>query len=72
MGLVGKRASLEGILCGTGSEMLALNEFLEERKVDLGSVVDRVFKAVGEKGALEWLWEGKHVGKIVIRVAREE
>lgn len=50
MGLDGKRASLEGILCGNKSEMLALNEFLEERKVDLGPVVDRVFGFGGGGG----------------------
>jgi len=46
-----------------------LNRFLEEKKVNLAPLVDdHIFKFEDSQAAFDYLWSGKHVGKVVIRV----
>lgn len=53
---------------GSKLDYQRLNEFLEEKKVNLGSVIDRVFSFQDSKAAFDYLYSGKHVGKVVIKL----
>lgn len=49
-------------------DYLELNRFLEEKKISLAPLIDRVFPFQESKAAFEYLYSGKHVGKVVIKV----
>ncbi|KAF2272011.1 NAD(P)-binding protein [Westerdykella ornata] len=68
MTLLFKRASIQGIGVGSRKDFEDLNRFLEERKVELGSIVDRVFEFEDAPEAFEYLASGKHKGKVVVKV----
>jgi NADPH:quinone reductase-like Zn-dependent oxidoreductase len=44
-----------------------MNRFLEEKKVKLTPALDRVFEFNQSKEAFDYLYSGKHTGKIVIK-----
>ncbi|KAK3327065.1 chaperonin 10-like protein [Cercophora scortea] len=67
-GLLGKTASIEGIILGSKLQFEELNRFLEEKQVRLQPLVDRVFEFDESKAAFDYLYSGRHVGKIVIKV----
>lgn len=58
-----------GILGGSKLDFQALNKFLVEKKVHLGSVIDRTFAFEDSPAALDYLWSGAHVGKVVVKIA---
>ncbi|OAG03212.1 NAD(P)-binding protein [Paraphaeosphaeria sporulosa] len=68
MGLIEKAASIKGILAGSRADLEAVSRFLEEKKVDLGPLVDRVFAFGESEKAFAYLEGGSHVGKVVIRM----
>ncbi|KAK4448299.1 hypothetical protein QBC34DRAFT_117383 [Podospora aff. communis PSN243] len=69
LGLIGKTARLQGIAVGSRDDFDALNRFLEEKKVSLAPLVDQhIFDFKDSQAAFDYLWSGKHVGKVVIRV----
>ncbi|KAJ0166209.1 Zinc-type alcohol dehydrogenase-like protein [Colletotrichum tanaceti] len=68
MALMGKAAKLKGIAVGSKLDYQRLNEFLEEKRVNLGSVIGRVFPFQESKEAFEYLYSGQHVGKVVIKL----
>lgn len=57
-----------GIGVGSKLDFEALNKFLEEKKVALAPVIDKVFEFNDSKAACEYLYSGKHTGKVVIRL----
>lgn len=59
---------IRGILAGSRKEYQDLNAFLEKNKVQLSPLIDRVFSFDEAPAAFKYLAEGKHVGKIVIRI----
>ncbi|KAL7956802.1 GroES-like protein [Trichoderma compactum] len=67
--LLFKRASLQGISVGSKLDFEALNAHLEERKISLQPLVDRVFALDEAKDAVDHMIAGRHVGKIIIKVA---
>ncbi|KAK0720939.1 hypothetical protein B0H67DRAFT_553025 [Lasiosphaeris hirsuta] len=70
LGLIGKTAKIQGITCGSRVEYEALNQFFEEKEVSLKPLVDsRIFDFEDSQAAFDYLWSGKHVGKVVIRVS---
>ncbi|KAK4235179.1 hypothetical protein C8A03DRAFT_18046 [Achaetomium macrosporum] len=68
MALIFKSATLKGILGGSKQDYVNLNRFLEEKKVSLAPLVDRVFAFDEAPAAFDYLYSGSHVGKVVIKV----
>ncbi len=57
-----------GIGVGSKRDFEALNKFLAEKKISLSPLVDRVFSFDESKEAFDYLYSGKHVGKVVIKL----
>lgn len=58
-----------GVAVGSRDDYDNLNRFLEERNVSLKPLIDdRVFDFEDSQAAFDYLWSGKHVGKVVIRI----
>jgi threonine dehydrogenase-like Zn-dependent dehydrogenase len=53
---------------GSKTDFQELVQFLEEKEVGLESLIDRTFEFGEAKEAFKYLEEGKHVGKVVIKV----
>ncbi|KZL74892.1 alcohol dehydrogenase [Colletotrichum incanum] len=68
MALMSKSAKLKGVAVGSKLDYQHLNDFLQEKKVGLGPIIDRVFPFQDSKAAFEYLYSGKHVGKVVIKL----
>lgn len=47
---------------------MILNQFLEKREVSLVPLVDRVFPFNESPAAFDYLYSGKHVGEVVIKI----
>lgn len=62
-------ATLRGILVGSVAQFKDMNRAISAHRIQ--PVVDRVFKFEELKEALEYLDSQKHVGKVVIKVARD-
>jgi threonine dehydrogenase-like Zn-dependent dehydrogenase len=58
-----------GILGGSRTDFENLNSFLEEKKVKLDPLIDRIFSFEEAPEAYRYLASGKHVGKIVIKIS---
>ncbi|KAH0361011.1 NAD(P)-binding protein, partial [Aureobasidium melanogenum] len=63
-----KAARVQGIFVGTREDQQDLCAFLEDKKIDLKPLVDRVFKFEESADAFEYLYSGAHTGKVVIRI----
>lgn len=57
-----------GILGGSGADFEAVCKFIEEKRIDLGPVVDKVFGFDEAEEAFAYLEAGRHVGKVVLRM----
>ncbi|KAK4234058.1 putative alcohol dehydrogenase [Achaetomium macrosporum] len=68
LALMFKFAKLNGVLGGSKQDYIDLNRFLEEKKVSLSPLIDRVFAFDKAPAAFEYLYSGSHVGKVVIKV----
>ncbi|KAK3292110.1 uncharacterized protein B0H64DRAFT_419477 [Chaetomium fimeti] len=67
MGLMAKFATLKGVAVGSKEDFVDLNRFLEEKKVSLAPLVDRVFTFDESPAAFDYLYSGSHVGKVIIK-----
>ncbi|KAL7794282.1 GroES-like protein [Trichoderma ceciliae] len=67
--LMFKRGVLRGITVGTKIDFEALCAHLAKRKIGLQPLVDRVFAFDEAKDAFDYMYEGRHVGKVIIKVA---
>ncbi|KAH6631466.1 hypothetical protein F5144DRAFT_592470 [Chaetomium tenue] len=67
MALLSKTAKLKGIGVGSKEDFEELNRFLEEKKVSLAPLIDRVFTFDESPAAFDYLYSGSHVGKVVIK-----
>ncbi|KAK3990717.1 NAD(P)-binding protein [Cladorrhinum sp. PSN332] len=74
--LMMKVGRIQGVAVGTKDDLEALNRFLEDRGVRLGALVDdgrkKVWRLEESQEAVEYLWRGGHLGKVVIRVADDD
>lgn len=57
-----------GIGVGSKIDFERLNSFLEDHKVSLEPLIDRTFAFEDSLKAFEYLYSGKHVGKVVIKL----
>lgn len=68
MDLMFKTAKLQGIAVGSRKDFQDMNQFLEEKKVKLGPLLDRSFAFKEAKEAFAYLESAKHSGKVIIKV----
>ncbi|CVL00482.1 related to zinc-binding oxidoreductase [Fusarium mangiferae] len=68
MALMAKSARIKGVAVGSKEDYINLNRFLEENKVSLSPLVDRVFPFEESPAAFDYLYSGKHAGKVVIKI----
>ncbi|KAM6505546.1 hypothetical protein FSOLCH5_013722 [Fusarium solani] len=68
MGIMGKNARLQGIAMGSKKDFEAMNRFLEDKKIHFTPIIDRVFPFKETRAAFEYLYAGKHTGKVVIKM----
>ncbi|KAK1239337.1 hypothetical protein MKX07_008825 [Trichoderma sp. CBMAI-0711] len=66
--LLFKPASLRGIGVGTRLDFESLNAHLAQRKIALKTLVDKVFAFDEAKEAFDYMYAGRHVGKIIVKV----
>ncbi|KAK4174248.1 zinc-type alcohol dehydrogenase-like protein 1 [Triangularia setosa] len=69
--LIKKAANLRGIFCGSRDELQDVSDYLEEKNIRLGQLVDKVFEFGQAKEAFDYLESGRHVGKVLIRVSSD-
>ncbi|KAI5863923.1 hypothetical protein GGS23DRAFT_596411 [Durotheca rogersii] len=69
--LMSKKAKIQGIGVGSKADFEQLNEFLEKHAVSLAPIIDRVFPFEKSKEAFDYLYSGKHVGKVVIKLGQD-
>lgn len=62
-----KNVTLIGMLNGPRDRFEEMLAFYERHQIK--PVIDRVFKFEDAKEALQYLWDGNHFGKIVVRVS---
>ncbi|KAL7943697.1 GroES-like protein [Trichoderma barbatum] len=67
--LLFKRGSIRGISVGTKIDFEELNAHLAKRNIGLQTLVDRVFAFDEAKEAIDYMFAGRHVGKIIVKVA---
>lgn len=66
--LIDRRINLRGINCGSKMGQEDLVRALEATGMRFGDIVDEVYEGLGEvEAALGWIWEGRQVGKVVIK-----
>ncbi|OLN93207.1 Zinc-type alcohol dehydrogenase C1773.06c-like protein 3 [Colletotrichum chlorophyti] len=68
LNLMSKQGTIRGVAVGSTSDFRKLSSFLDEKKVNLKGLIDRVFAFEDAPSAVEYLGTGQHVGKIVIKV----
>lgn len=54
---------------GTRLDFENLNAYLAERKIGLKTLVDKVFAFDEAKEGFDYMYAGRHVGKIIVKVA---
>jgi NADPH:quinone reductase-like Zn-dependent oxidoreductase len=57
-----------GILAGSKADLEAVSSFLDEKKVDLKPLVDKVFAFDDAVAAFDYLESGAHFGKVVLKM----
>ncbi|KAL5603987.1 hypothetical protein FOVSG1_006737 [Fusarium oxysporum f. sp. vasinfectum] len=63
-----KRARIQGYGIGSKADLESLVQFLDEKKVRLDTIIDRVFPFAETMVAFEYMASGSHTGKVVIRI----
>ncbi|KAF2202620.1 NAD(P)-binding protein [Delitschia confertaspora ATCC 74209] len=66
--LMAKGAKIKGIGVGSKADFEELNRYLEEKNIRLTPALDRVFSFEQSKEAFDYLYSGKHMGKIIIKL----
>ncbi|KAM0282129.1 hypothetical protein ACHAQH_003169 [Verticillium albo-atrum] len=68
MALMGKVAKVQGIAVGSKLDYQRMNKFIEEKKLSLTPIIDKVFPFEESAAAFDYLYSGKHAGKVVIKI----
>ncbi|KAH7145809.1 alcohol dehydrogenase [Dactylonectria estremocensis] len=66
--LIGRAARLQGIEVGSKVDYQHLNAYLEKKKVSIAPIIDRTFSFQDSKAAFDYMYSGKHTGKVVIKL----
>lgn len=67
--LIDKKINLKGINVGSKIQHEALNRAVSVNRTSFLDIIDRTFSFDQAQEAFDYLWSGKYVGKIVIRVS---
>jgi NADPH-dependent curcumin reductase CurA len=62
------KAFFRGINVGSKEDMRRLLDFVTPSEMRFEDVIDREFGFADASNAFEYLWSGKHTGKVVIAV----
>lgn len=57
-----------GIAVGSKLDYESMNKFIEEKQVSLTPIIDKVFSFEESEAAFDYLYSGKHSGKVVIKI----
>ncbi|KAL3444764.1 chaperonin 10-like protein [Aspergillus insuetus] len=68
--IIDRRVILRGINAGSKSDMENFCAALEATQMPLGDLIDKVFPFEQAEQAVDYVWQGKQIGKIVLRVLR--
>lgn len=68
MALMTKTAMIKRIGVGSKVDFEHLNSFLEEQQVSLTPLIGRTFAFEDSPKAFDYLYSGKHIGKVVIKL----
>ncbi|KAM0323348.1 hypothetical protein ACHAQA_008941 [Verticillium albo-atrum] len=68
LGLMGKTAKIQGIATGSKLEYESMNRFIEETQMSLTPIIDKIFPFEESEAAFNYLYSGKHSGKVVIKI----
>ncbi|GKZ23624.1 hypothetical protein AbraIFM66951_009901 [Aspergillus brasiliensis] len=66
--LIDRRIHLRGINAGSKIDMEDFCEALSASKIQLDDLVDKVFPFEQAEEAVEYVWQGRQVGKVVLRL----
>ena len=66
--LIDKTVNFRGINCGSRLDFERMNELIAATEMRFDDVVDKKFGYDQAPEAFEYIWSGKHVGKIVIEI----
>ncbi|KAF2799752.1 NAD(P)-binding protein [Melanomma pulvis-pyrius CBS 109.77] len=66
--LIDRRVTLRGINVGSKHDMEDLCAALSATQLDFSDIIDSVYSFDKAEEAIEYIWQGKQVGKIVIRL----
>ncbi|KAF2173398.1 hypothetical protein M409DRAFT_61828 [Zasmidium cellare ATCC 36951] len=66
--LIDKTITLQGINVGSKLDQDKMNQAIAANEMRLTDVIDRTFQFDEAIAAMEYLWSGQHVGKVVIQV----
>ena len=70
--LIDKSVNFRGINVGSRQDFEQMNKAINATKLRFEDVIDRRFAFAEAAEAFEYLWEGKHVGKVVIEMRGDE
>ncbi|KAK5173658.1 uncharacterized protein LTR77_002339 [Saxophila tyrrhenica] len=68
MTVMSKKAQIKGIGVGSKIDYACLNAFIEEHNVRFKPLLDRTFSFEEAPQAFDYLYSGKHVGKVIIKL----
>jgi NADPH:quinone reductase-like Zn-dependent oxidoreductase len=63
--MIGRSTNVSGIFVGSRSEFEVMNSFIHQHR--LKPIIDRVFEFSQAQAAFEYMEQGNHFGKVVIR-----
>ena len=66
----GADASGSGINVGSRHDFEQMNKLIDANGLKFMELIDKAFKFVDAAEAFEYLWAGKHIGKIVIEMPK--
>ncbi|KAF3055343.1 hypothetical protein CFAM422_013174 [Trichoderma lentiforme] len=66
--LLVKQGILRGAPAGSRIDAQVLNKYLEDKNIALGAIIDRKFTFDRSKEAFDYLYQGKHIGKVIINI----
>ena len=66
--LIDKTVNFRGINVGSRQDFEQMNKVIEASKLRFEDIIDRKFSFEQADKALEYLWSGQHVGKVVIEM----
>ncbi|KAF7671024.1 hypothetical protein GT037_010805 [Alternaria burnsii] len=71
LNLMYKRGHIRGSNAGSKADLEHLIRFVDENKIDLTPLIDRVFPFDQSQEAFDYAYSGQHIGKVIIQVSSD-